>query len=93
MSEDANLTYEGFLTEKEINLREWLRDQPGGTEAWLVIKAGFRRSYEAGAREARAAGRPATRRWRRTFRAIVRHLGEVGASVNSELPHLKEWHR
>ena len=39
------------LTEKEKALRDRLRDDfMGGAETWMLIKGGFRRSYQAGMR-------------------------------------------
>jgi hypothetical protein len=43
------------LTAKEIELREWLRLLPGGSKWWMVVKAGFQRSYYMGVRDATKA--------------------------------------
>lgn len=51
MSEHTAEKDAATLTDKEIELREWLRSQPGGAERWTVIKAGFRRSYDMGMRD------------------------------------------
>jgi hypothetical protein len=42
---------EHLLAENEKALRDWLRTQPGGDRWWLIVKAGFRASYEAGRAE------------------------------------------
>lgn len=36
------------LTPKEIQFRDWLITQPGGSEWWMVVKSGFQRSYDLG---------------------------------------------
>jgi hypothetical protein len=41
-----------MLSDQEKRLRDWLLEHPGGSEMWLIVKGGFRKSYDLGLADA-----------------------------------------